>query len=164
MIAESGAKMVRQIRRIRELENIDPSDIWNFDELRIYASPQDLNTYTLEFSDKRDPEVRKIANPKEAYTGIVAVSGDGENLMIFLVTNKKLPEEYPVETLTLTRRVWEKNEVKQFPVIFHFMKIHGITVLKVSPGNKSWCSALVTEAFLRLILFKTNRPTILQVL
>ena len=108
--------MIRQIRRIRDLENIGPSDIWNFDELRIYASPQDLSTYTLEFTDQRDPEVRKISNPKEAYTGIVAASGDGTNLMVFLVTNKKLPDEYPVETLTLTRRIFENNDVKHIPV------------------------------------------------
>ena len=63
--------MVKQVRQLRDQFNISPKDIYNFDEVRIYASPQDLNSQTLEFSSVRDLYARKIQNPKESYTGIV---------------------------------------------------------------------------------------------
>ena len=68
--------MVKQVRLLRDQYNISPKDIYNFDEVRIYASPQDLHSQTLEFSSVRDPYARKIQNPKEAYTGNHAGSYD----------------------------------------------------------------------------------------
>ena len=155
--------MIRLVRRIRDQFDIPPSRIWNFDEVRIYATPQDLHSHTLEFTSVRDPAVRKVANPKEAYTGIVMANGDGENLMVFLVTTKKLPPENVVHTLTLQERTWVNNEVKVTPVNIPFAVVHGVTVLKVPPGTKAWCSSLITEAYLRLALFRVDDNSILQV-
>ena len=155
--------MLKQIRYIRSSLDIPPKNIWNFDEIRIYASPQDLNSCTLEFASCKDPMVRKVANPKEAYTGIVMVNGDGLEMMVFLVTKKALPEDCNVHTITIKERTWEENKVKVTPVDVRFAVIHGVTVIKVPPGRKAWCSALITEAFLRIALFRVEEETILQV-
>ena len=163
MLAKSAADMLKLVRWTRDQHSIPPSRIWNFDEVRIYATPQDLHSHTLEFSSVRDPCVKKVANPKEAYTGIVMANGDGENLMIFLVTKKKIPPEFVVHTLTLHERSWENNEVKITPIEINFAVIHGITVLKVPSGRKAWCSSLITEAYLRLALFRVDEHSILQV-
>ena len=40
------------------------------------------------------------------------VNGDGSELMVFLVTNKKLPEGYEVHTISLQERTWDKDEKK----------------------------------------------------
>ena len=69
VLAKTSAEMLKQVRWIREKYDIPPERVWNFDEVRIYSSPQDLHSSTLEFSSVRDPMVRKIANPKEAFTG-----------------------------------------------------------------------------------------------
>jgi hypothetical protein len=103
-LARSGAAMVRQVRRLRNLYDIGPRDIKNFDEIRIHSSPQDLGTFTLKLDTVSDPLVKKIANPKGGYTGVVMASGDSEDLMIFLVTNKKLPDGSDLHMLTLTQR------------------------------------------------------------
>jgi len=104
--------MVKYVRRLRDQFDIPPKRIYNFDEIRIYSSPQDLHSQTLEFSSVRDPFVKKISNPKEAYTGIIMANGDGSDLMIFLVTTKALPSKFVVETLTLEERVLVDGEVK----------------------------------------------------
>lgn len=143
--------------------DIPPSRIWNFDEIRIYASPQDLHSQTLEFSSVRDPMVHKIANPKEAFTGIIMVNGDGKNLMVFLVTKKALPSDSTIHTVKEEEREWVGGAVKVTKVDFHFTVIHGITVLKVPPQKKAWCSGSVTRAFLRLALYRVDEPTLLQV-
>jgi hypothetical protein len=165
-LAKSGAAMIRKVRRLVQDHGVQPKNIRNFDEIRIYSSPQDLNTFTLELASVHDPLVKKIQNPKEAFTGIIMVNGDGSDLMIFLVTKKKLPDGYPIHSLTLDQRSWDAKEktVKVENVIVRFAVIHGITVLKVPPGAKAWCSGIISEAYLRMALFKTNQPSILQVL
>ena len=70
ILAETSAQMLRLVRWIRAQQDIPPSRVWNFDEVRIYSSPQDLNSHTLEFASVRDPMVRKVANPKEALTSM----------------------------------------------------------------------------------------------
>ena len=107
--------------------------------------------------------MKKVANPKEAFTGIIMANGDGKNLMVFLVTTKKLPLESVVHTLTLHERTWENNQVKVTPVAISFAVIHGVTVLKVPPGRKAWCSSIITEAYLRIALFRVDENSILQV-
>jgi hypothetical protein len=104
--------MIKHIRRLRDQFDIPPSRIYNFDEIRIYSSPQDLHSQTLEFSRVRDPFAKKVSNPKEAYTGIISANASGEDLMVFLVTSKKLPPELVVQTLVLQERTWENNAVK----------------------------------------------------
>jgi hypothetical protein len=150
------------VRRIRDDLAIEKRDVICFDEIRIHGSPQDLSTMTLEKVSVRDPLVRKVANPREAYTGIVMASGDGEDLVFVLVTTKGLPLGYPVHTMNLNQRKWDKKVVV-VPVKINFVVIHGVTVLKVPPGFKAWCSGLITEAFCRLVMFRTERPTLLQV-
>ena len=85
--------------------------------------------------------------------------------MVFLITAKKLPPESVVQKLTLQKRTWENGGVKVTPIDIEFAVIHGITVLKVPPGSKAWCSTLVTEALLRLALFhiRKHKKAILQV-
>ena len=155
--------MLKLVRWPRNQLDIPPSRIWNFDEVRIYATPQDLHSHTLEYASVRDPFAKKVGNPKEAYTGIIMANGDGENLMVFLVTKKKLPPESVVHTLTLKERTWENNMVKVTPVKIAFAIIHGVTVLKVPSGRKAWCSSLITEAYLRIALFRVDENSILQV-
>ena len=111
----------------------------------------------------RDPHAKKIANPKEAYTGVIAVNGSGDDAMVFLVTTKRIPPEFVANTITLQERTWEENDVKVTDIQIPFAVIHGITVLKVPPGRKAWCSSLVTEAYLRQSLFRLDEPSILQV-
>ena len=120
---------------------------------------------TLELASVRDPLVRKVANPKEAYTGIVMASGDGETLIFVLVTNKALPSGYPTHTIVVEQRRWDKKLKKVIvtPITITFSVVHGITVLKVPPNSKAWCSAIVTEAFCRLFMSKCESPSILQV-
>jgi hypothetical protein len=81
-IARTGAAMVRQVRRLVDDNQIQPRDIRNFDEIRIHSSPMDLTMETLELDGVRDPLVRKIANPKEAFTGVIMVNGDGSELQV----------------------------------------------------------------------------------
>ena len=151
------------VRWIRKQQSIPPSRVWNFDEIRIYSSPQDLHSQTLEFASVRDPVAMKIANPKEGFTGIIMGNGDGSILMVFLVTTKALPEESIVHSVTLERRTWENGAVKVTPVTISFAVISGIVVLKVPPGGKAWCSAEVTQAFLQAALFKEDDPSLVQV-
>ena len=125
--------MIKLVRYIWSSLNIPPKNIWNYDELRIYASPQDLNSCTLEFESCKDPMVRKVANPKEAFTGIIMVNGDGSELMVFLVTKKALPENCPIHNITIEERTWENNRVKVTPVDVHFAVIHGVLVINVPP-------------------------------
>ena len=164
-MAETGAEMVRLVRRIRDQFDIPPARVWNFDEVRIYSSPQDLHSRTLEFQSVRDPYAKKVANPKEGYTGIVMCNGSGTELMVFLVTTKKIPPEFVVHSMTLQERSWEDNQVKVTDVEVQFGIIHGVTVLKVPPGRKAWCSTLVTQAYLRLALFRIPHyeKTLIQV-
>ena len=164
LLAAAIAEHVRMVRRVIQDFGIPPKDIWCFDEIRIYASSQDLNTMTLEFASVRDPVVRKIANPREAYTGIVLASGDGENLAMVLVTNKALPPGATIHEMTLDQRKWDKVQKKVVitPTRISFCTIEDICVLKVPPGFKAWCSGLVTEAFCRMFMTKCDRPTILQ--
>lgn len=156
--------MLKLVRWLRSQYDIPPSRIWNFDEIRIYSSPQDLSSQTLDFASTRDPMIRKIQNPKEAFTGLIMVNGDGENLMVFLVTKKGLPSDSVIHTITVEEREWVNNAVKVTPLDIHFTVIHGITVLKVPPKKKAWCSSLVTQAYLKLALFRVDEPSILQVL
>ena len=103
--------------------------------------------------------IRKIQNPKEAFTGIFMVNGDGENLMVFLVTKKALPVNSVIHTVTVEEREWKDGAVKVTPLDIRFTVIHGVTVLKVPPGKKAWRSGLVTQAYLKLALFRrTNHP------
>jgi hypothetical protein len=155
--------MLKIARKLRIQYDIPPSRIWNFDEVRIYSSPQDLHSHTLEFSSVRDPFAVKVANPKEAFTGIIMANGDGSCLMVFLVTKKALPPEYVVHTLALEERSWEDGGVKVSTVTIPIAIIHGICVLKVPAGRKAWCSSLITEAYLRLALFRLREDSILQV-
>ena len=155
--------MLKMARKIRSQLSIPPSHIWNFDEIRIYSSPQDLHSHTLEFASVRDPLAMKIANPKEAFTGIIMANGDGSCLMVFLVTNKALPAEHVVHTLSLEERTWVDGAVKVTKVEIPFAIIHGISVIKVPPGRKAWCSSLITEAYLRIALFRLRESAILQV-
>ena len=83
--------MLQQIRWMRAQYNIPLSRVYNFDEIRLNSSDQDLNQRTLEFASVKDPIVKKIANPKEAFTGILFGNADGSELMVFLVTKKGLP-------------------------------------------------------------------------
>ena len=106
--------------------------------------------------------VRKIQNPKEAFTGIIMANGDGSELMVFLVTKKGLPENCKITTITVEERTWEGGKVKVTPVEVRFAVIHGVSVLKVPSGRKAWCSSVITEAFLRIALFRTE-DSILQV-
>ena len=155
--------MLKMARYLRTQYDIPPSRIWNFDELRIYASPQDLHSCTLEFSSVRDPMVRKIGNPKEAYTGIVMANGDGSELQICLITKKALPSNRPVHAVTVEKRTWENNSVKVTPVEIQYAVIHGVTVMKAPPDQKAWCSSLMTEAYLKISLFRVEEDSILQV-
>ena len=107
--------------------------------------------------------VRKVANPKEAYTGIVMVNGDGSELQICLVTKKALPPNCTVHTIMMEERTWENKTVKVTPVAINFTVIQGITVIKAPPGKKVWCSSLITEAFLKATLFRVDEDSILQV-
>jgi hypothetical protein len=163
VLAETSAQMLQLVRWIQSQQDIPPSRIWNFDEVRIYSSPQDLNSHTLQFASVRDPMVRKVANPKEAFTGIIMANGDGENLMVFLVTKKALPANSIVHTITVEDRTWKDGQVKVTPVTIPFAVIHGITVLKVPPGSKAWCSSIITQAMLQLSLFRVDSPSLLQV-
>ena len=56
--------MLKLARKIRIQFDIPPSHVWNFDEVRVYASPQDLHSHTLEFKSIRDPYAVKVSNPK----------------------------------------------------------------------------------------------------
>ena len=153
------------MRRVIQDHGVLPKDIFCFDEIRIYASSQDLNTMTLELASVKDPLVRKIANPREAYTGIVLASGDGETLAFVLVTTKGIPSNYPLHGMELEQRKWDNKSKKVIitPITINFAVIHGITVLKVPPGSKAWCSGIITEAFCRLFMTRCTSPSILQV-
>ena len=155
--------MLKTVRWIRKQASVPPSRVWNFDEIRIYSSPQDLTSQTLEFASVRDPVAMKIANPKEGYTGIIQANGDGSTLMVHLVTTKALPKESIVHTVTLEERTWENGAVKVTPKEFQFAVICGVTVLKVPTGGKSWCSSDVTEAYLRTVLFNVTESSVIQV-
>ncbi len=155
--------MLKTVRWIRKQASVPPSRVWNFDEIRIYSSPQDLNSQTLEFASVRDPVAMKIANPKEGYTGIIQANGDGSTLMVHLVTTKPLPKESIVHTVTLEERTWDNGAVKVTPKVFQFAVICGVTVLRVPTGSKSWCSSDVTEAYLRSCLFKVDDTSVMQV-
>ena len=74
--------MLKMARMIRSQLRIPPSRVWNFDEIRVYSSPQDLHSHTLEFASVRDPLAMKVQNPREAYTGIIMVNGDGSCLQV----------------------------------------------------------------------------------
>ena len=102
LLAAAIAEHIRMIRRLRQDFGIGARDMWCFDEIRVYASSQNLNTMTLELASVRDPLVRKIQNPREAYTGIVMASADGENLVFVLVTTKALPQGSVVHSITMT--------------------------------------------------------------
>ena len=164
-MAEASAEMLKKIRWLRSHYDIGARDIVNFDEVRLYATPQDPNSTTLAFKSDKDPMIRKIQNPKEAYTGIIMANGDGSELTVFLVTKKALPDGCKIHTVQIDDRQWDKNRkcviVKKVDI--RFTVIHGITVLKVPPGVKAWCSGNITKAYLMLTLFCTDRPSILQV-
>ena len=83
--------------------------------------------------------------------------------MVFLVTKKGLPENSVTHTVTVEEREWVNGAVKVTKVDIHFTVIHGVTVLKVPPKKKAWCSGLVTQAYLKLALFREDQPSILQV-
>ena len=155
--------MLKMARKIRTQLQIPPSNVWNFDEIRIYSSPQDLHSHTLEFRSVRDPLVMKVSNPKEAYTGIILGNGDGSTLQVFLVTKKTLPPESVVHEVEIEERTWDAGAVKATPVKISFTVIAGVTVIKVPTGRKAWCSTAITEAMLRLALFKVDEPHLLQV-
>jgi hypothetical protein len=155
--------MLKMVRWIRKQKSIPPSRIWNFDEIRIYSSPQDLNSHTLEFASVRDPMAMKIANPKEGFTGIIMANGDGSTLMVHLVTTKALPKEKIVHTATIERRTWENGAVKVTLVDVQFAVICGIVVIKVPSGGKAWCSSEITQKYLETVLFKVDDPTMVQV-
>ena len=150
-------------RKMRTQLQIPPSRVWNFDEIRIYSSPQDLHSHTLEFRSVRDPMVMKVANPKEAYTGIILGNGDGSTLQVFLVTTKALPPESVVHEVEIEERSLDSGAVLVTSVKIPFAVIAGVTVIKVPPGRKAWCSTAITEAMLRLALFRVDEPHLLQV-
>ena len=155
--------MLKTARMMQSQLRVPPSRIFNFDEIRIYSSPQDLHSHTLEFVSVRDPLAMKVANPKEAYTGIIMVNGDGSLLQVFLVTTKALPPDSVIHTETIEDRRWENGQVKVGQVPIQFALIHGIVVIKAAPGMKAWCSSMITEAFLRVSLFHIKESAILQV-
>ena len=97
--------------------------------------------------------------------GIVMASGDGETLGFVLVTTKAIPDGYPSMEHTLEQRKWDKTtkKVTVTPIVIKFAIIHGITVLKVPPGFKAWCSGIITEAFCRQYMTNCDSPSILQV-
>ena len=80
--------MIKLVRRLRDQYDIGPKDIYNFDEIRIYSSPQDLHSQTLEFQSVRDPYAKKIQNPKEAYTGMF-----GNVVKEMKLLNARLPDD-----------------------------------------------------------------------
>ena len=143
-IASSSAEMLKMARKICIQLDIPPSRIFNFDEVRINSSPQDLHSHTLEFKSTKDPMVMKVSNPKEAFTGIIFANGDGTMLQVFLVTTKALPADSIVHEVTIEERSWVAGAVKVTPVAIPFAVIAGITVLKVPPGRKAWCSSAIT--------------------
>ena len=155
--------MLKMARKIRSELQIPPARVWNFDEIRIYSSPQDLHSHTLEFASVRDPMVMKVANPKEAFTGIILANGDGSTLQVFLVTTKALPPQSIVHHVTIEERAWVAGAVTVTPVKIPFAVIAGITVIKVPPGRKAWCSTGITEAMLRLALFRVEEHSLIQV-
>ena len=155
--------MLKMVRWIRGKLDIPPARVWNFDEIRIYSLPQDLHSYTLEFASVRDPMVRKIQNPKEAFTGIIMINGDGSELMVFLVTMKGLPAGCEIHKITVEERTWKNKSVKVTPVEVQFAVLHGVTVIKAPVGKKAWCSSLITQAFLKAALFRIEEHSILQV-
>ena len=165
-MARTSAEMLQKIRWMRAHYNIPPSRVYNFDELRLNSSEQGLNQRTLEFASVKDPMVKKIANPKEAFTGILFANADGSELMVFLVTKKGLPVDSNIHTITVEDRDWNSKEqsvnVKKLDV--QFTIINGVTVVKVPPGMKAWCGGKVTIAFLLLTLFRMDEPSILQVI
>ena len=158
--------MLQQIRWMRAQYDIPLSRVWNFDEIRLNSTDQDLNQRTLEFASVKDPIVKKIANPKEAFTGILFANADGSELMVFLVTKKGLPVGSVIHTIQVEDRDWNSKEqrvvVKKLDV--QFTVIEGVTVVKVPPGMKAWCGGKVTMAFLLLTLFRVEEPSILQVI
>ena len=164
-LAEASAEMIKKIRWLCSHYDIGPHDVYNFDELRLFAAKQDKNSTTLAFKSDKDPMIRKIQNPKEAYTGIIMANGDGSELMVFLVTKKALPIGSTIHSVQVDDRQWDKDRkcVVVKKVDIRFTVLHGITVLKVPPGVKAWCSGNITKAFLLLTLFRTDRPSILQV-
>ena len=162
-IAKSSANMLKLSRKIRVELQIPPSRVWNFDEIRIYSSPQDLHSHTLEFQSVRDPMVMKVSNPKEAFTGIILANGDGSILQVFLVTTKAIPAESIVHYETIEERAWAAGGVQVTRVKIPFAIIAGITVIKVPPGRKAWCSSGITEAMLRVALFRVEDHSLLQV-
>ena len=123
--------MLKMARTIRAELQIPPSRVWNFDEIRINSSPQDLHSFTLEFQSVRDPMVMKVSNPKEAFTGIILANGDGSTLQVFLVTTKAIPPESIVHYETIEERTWVAGEVKVTPVKIPFAVIAGTVVIKV---------------------------------
>ena len=98
--------MLRMARWMRTQLDIPPSRVWNFDEVCIHSSPQDLHSHTLEFRSVKDPMVMKVANPKEAFTGIIMANGDGSTLQVFLVTTKALPPEFIAHEIVIQERTW----------------------------------------------------------
>ena len=155
--------MLKMARKIRKQLHIPPSRVWNFDEIRVYSSPQDLHSHTLEFKSVRDPLVMKISNPKEAYTGIILANGDGSTLQVFLVTTKAFPPESVIHEVQIEERALVAGAVQVTPTKIPFTVIAGITVIKVPTGRKAWCSTAITEAMLRLALFRVDEPHLLQV-
>jgi hypothetical protein len=87
-------------------KSIPLSNIVNWDEIRIYATKQDLGSVTLESANIKDPRVKKIQNPKEAYTGIFKASADGKTLEIYLLTTKKLPQNKIVHEVAVPNYQW----------------------------------------------------------
>ena len=162
-IASTAADMLKMARKVRTQLDIPPSRIFNFDEIKIYSSPQDLHSHTLEFQSVRDPMVIKVANPKEGYNGIIVANGDGSMLQVFLVTTKAIPADAIVHEVIIEERTWVDSAVKMTPVAIPFAVIAGITVIKVPPGRKAWCSSGITEAMLKIALFRENKPSLLQV-
>ena len=91
------------------------------------------------------------------------VNGDGSDTMVFLVTRKALPADSKIHVITVEERSWEGGKVKVSQVDINFTVLHGITIIKVPPGKKAWCSGPITEAFLRAALFRVDEHSILQV-
>ena len=66
------------------------------------------------------------------------------------ITNKAIPEEYHLRKITL-----RDGKIVILAVI------HGISVMKVPPGAKSWCSTEITLAWISIFLYRVPRNSVL---
>ena len=79
------------------------------------------------------------------------------------MTTKGLPPESIVHDVVIEERTWVAGSVKVTPVKIPFAIIAGIAVIKVPTGRKAWCSSIITEAMLRLALFRVDEHSLIQV-